>query len=135
MVTTQATAAQKTRAVRNLTEKVAQEAIDYARAARPAEEFTPDKFLEPDFVDDVFEYLLKEFPGLFVAHGADAVKAAVRHELGGQDPHWIRRHSPDRRRSLGQQALALFNGRNASEVARRLNVSRATVYRLLKQGR
>ena len=34
---------------------------------------------------------------------------------------------------LATQVLSLFNGRNATEVARCLNISRATVYRLLKQ--
>jgi DNA-directed RNA polymerase specialized sigma subunit len=34
---------------------------------------------------------------------------------------------------MARKALALFNGRNAREVARRLGISRPHVYRLLKQ--
>ena len=39
----------------------------------------------------------------------------------------------DRRLRTARQVLRLFNGCNATEVARELNVGRATVYRVLKQ--
>lgn len=132
-----ATTAQRTKAARKATEKAAQAAIDQARESAQAQgdpAFTPERFLEPDFVDQVFAYLLAEFPQLFSAEDPQRVKAAVRDELGGVHAGWVRR-APDegRRRQLGPQVLHLFNGRNATEVARRLRISRATVYRLLKQ--
>lgn len=130
-----ASSAQKTKAAQHTIERAAHVAIDRARESAQAGDtgaFKPERFLEPDFVDQVFDYLLSEFPHLFAGADAVAVKLSVRRELGGRDPGWVRRHE-QHRRSLGSQALALFNGRNATEVARRLKISRATVYRLLKQ--
>ena len=83
---------------------------------------------EVDFVDHVFTYLLREFPHLAGPQFAKA-KRAVREHLGGDRVYISRRTSE----ALAHQVLSLFNGRNASEVARSLNISRATVYRLLKQ--
>lgn len=54
--------------------------------------------------------------------------AKLRQEFGG-DRVYVRKDVTVVRR---ERALELFNGRNASEVARELGVSRATVYRLLK---
>lgn len=86
---------------------------------------------EPDFVDRIFEYLLQEFPQLAGEPGLADTKKALREEFNGEV------YVPQRSRSERQQqvdsVLALFNGRNATEVGRRLNVSRATVYRWLKQ--
>ncbi len=85
---------------------------------------------EPDLVDRIFDYLLAEVPE--IAACCDKVKTAVRTEFAGEQvyiadrPQWPRQ-------ALTQAVLSLFNGRNATEVARRLNVSRATVYRVLKQ--
>jgi Mor family transcriptional regulator len=81
-----------------------------------------------DFVDHVFTYLLREFPHLAGPQFAKA-KRAVREHLGG-DRVYISRRSSE---ALAHQVLSLFNGRNATEVARSLNISRATVYRVLKQ--
>lgn len=86
---------------------------------------------DPDFVDHVFAYLLKEFPHLAGPQFAKA-KRAVREELGGERVYVPSRSATDRQ-AMAHQVLSLFNGRNAREVARELNISRATVYRLLKQ--
>ena len=86
---------------------------------------------DADLVDRLFDYLLQLQPSL----AADpvqfaAMKVAVRDEFSGLRPYVRRRDKGDR---LAGQVLSLFNGRNATEVARCLNISRATVYRLLKQ--
>lgn len=85
---------------------------------------------EPDLVDRIFEYLLAEFPAL----GADAVglrraRAAVRAEFAGEEVYIPKRASVE----AAEEVLRLFNGRNANEIARRLGISRRTVYRYLKQ--
>jgi Mor family transcriptional regulator len=85
---------------------------------------------EPDFVDRIFEYLLSEFPQLAGPRLAE-IKQDVRHEFSG--PVYIPHTPPTARQQRAKEVLALFNGRNATEVARRLQISRATVYRLLKQ--
>lgn len=97
---------------------------------------TPPKELQalldahPDLVDRIFAYLLDEFPQL--AGDADAVmraQAAVRAEFAGEGAYIQKRTS----QALAAEVLRLFNGRNATEVARRLGISRRTVYRHLKQ--
>lgn len=85
---------------------------------------------EPDLVDRIFEYLLAEFPQL--AGDADRVEkaqAAVRAEFAGEEVYIQKRSSKD----IAAEVLRMFNGRNATEVARRLRIHRATVYRYLKQ--
>ena len=83
---------------------------------------------DPDFVDHVFAYLLKEFPHLAGPEFARAERA-VR-DLWGGERAYVR---GDKKQALAHQVLSLFNGANATAVARELNISRATVYRLLKQ--
>lgn len=85
---------------------------------------------EPDLVDRIFDYLLEEFPAL--AGDAAAVKraqTAVRAEFAGEEVYIQKRPSQD----VASEVLRLFNGRNATEIARRLGIHRATVYRYLKQ--
>ena len=90
---------------------------------------------EPDLVDRIFDYILSD-PAMAAAmrgmpsRAADPVddlKAAVRAEFRGEECYIAVR------KVQAAQVLALFNGRNASEVARRLDISRATVYRHIKQ--
>lgn len=90
---------------------------------------------EPDLVDRIFDYILSD-PAMAAAmrgmrsreaDPVDGLKAAVRNEFLGE-----RCYVTDRN-ATAEQILALFNGRNATEVARRLNISRATVYRHIKQ--
>lgn len=86
---------------------------------------------EPDFVDRIFDYLLAEFPQIAGPRVSEA-KRAVREQFGASEVY-VRSAASDERQQLVDSILALFNGRNATEVARRLQVSRATVYRVLKQ--
>lgn len=86
---------------------------------------------DPDLVDRIFEYLLAEFPHLAGPRFAQA-KRAVRSEFNGERVR-IGSPKPRDRADLVEATLAHFNGRNASEVARRLGIGRATVYRLIKQ--
>jgi DNA-binding transcriptional ArsR family regulator len=90
---------------------------------------------EPDLVDRIFDYILSD-PAMAAAmrgmrnRDADPVndlKAAVRAEFQGEECYIAGR------RVQAAEVLAQFNGRNASEVARRLDISRATVYRHIKQ--
>lgn len=85
---------------------------------------------EPDLVDRIFDYLLAEVPA--IAEKSDQLKAAVRAEFKGEECYIAGRPASARQETV-TQVLALFNGRNASEVARRLGISRAQVYRCLKQ--
>lgn len=90
---------------------------------------------EPDLVDRIFEYLLSEVPeiGAHVAGSRlQVAKQAVRDEFAGRRVYIPVRPADDAG-DLAATVLSLFNGRNATEVGRRLQISRATVYRLLKQ--
>jgi Mor family transcriptional regulator len=91
----------------------------------------------PDMVDRIFEYLLQEVPEM-LTHIAgtriEQAKQAVRDEFAGQEAY-IRVRTASTAEELAHQVLSLFNGRNATEVARKLQISRATVYRKLKQAR
>ncbi len=85
---------------------------------------------EPDLVDRIFDYILAELPE--VAACVAKHKAAVRAEFRGEDCYIAGRPATERQQTVAQ-VLSLFDGRNATEVARRLRISRATVYRILKQ--
>jgi DNA-binding NtrC family response regulator len=93
---------------------------------------------EPDLVDRIFDYILSD-PALAEAMqrvsqsapgpaGMAKLKTAVRAEFAGETVRIAKRPG-----NVHLQVLALFNGRNATEVARRLGISRATVYRVIKQ--
>ena len=96
----------------------------------PTPKLTARTKAEPDLVDRIFDYILAELPE--VAASIQKHKAAVRAEFKGEECY-IASRPPTARQQTTTQVLALFNGRNASEVARRLQISRATVYRVLKQ--
>lgn len=92
---------------------------------------------EPDLVDRIFAFLAQIQPEMF-GPGADLARAkrAVRDEFGGtgkRDGVYIRSARQERARETAAEVLRHFNGRNASEVARELGISRATVYRCIKQ--
>lgn len=89
-----------------------------------------ERFADQDLVDRIFDYVLELMPDL--AERSPEVKAAIREEFGAEK-QWVRTARHERRRHLASEVLRLFNGRNASEVARRLGISRAGVYRYLKQ--
>lgn len=85
---------------------------------------------EPDLVDRIFDYILAEFPQ--ISASVQKHKAAVRAEFKGEECYIAGKPATARQQQVSQ-VLALFNGRNASEVARRLQIGRTTVYRVLKQ--
>jgi len=107
---------------------------------RPASPTTPELDLlvaaEPDLVDRIFDYILAD-PAMSLALqkidvqvgecGVRKLKDAVRSEFAGEKV-WV-----NKREKVAQAVLRMFNGRNATEVARRLHISRATVYRVIKQ--
>lgn len=84
---------------------------------------------DQDLVDAIFEYIFVEFPE-FAARAA-ALKDATRKEFSGVLTYVPRRSNAERQRIV-HEVLSLFNGRNATEIARRLNIGRTTVYRILK---
>lgn len=88
---------------------------------------------EPDLVDRIFAFLAEIRPEMF-GPGANLAQAkrAVREEFGGFTAY-VRSCKRERSSELAAEVLQHFNGRNASEVARRLRISRATVYRCIKQ--
>jgi len=83
----------------------------------------------PDLVDAIFDYIVAEFPE--IRERAAELRAATREEFRGIETYIPQRSAADRKK-LMDDVLRLFNGRNATEVARRLNISRATVYRYIK---
>jgi transcriptional regulator of acetoin/glycerol metabolism len=86
--------------------------------------------LEPDLVDRIFDYLVALVPE--ISPRSPEIKTALREEFAGERAY-IRRHGPGQADPLTAEVLRLFNGRNATEVARVLAIGRATVYRKLKQ--
>ena len=86
-------------------------------------------FNNPDLVDAIFAYIFAEFPEL--AARINEMKDATRKEFSGIETY-IPRRSPAERDRIAGEVLSLFNGRNATEVARRLGIGRATVYRIIK---
>lgn len=85
--------------------------------------------LTPDLVDLIFDYVVAEFPEL--AQRAEELKVAARKEFRGEAAYIARRSETDRQKLVGD-IMATFNGRNATEIARRLKISRSTVYRIIK---
>lgn len=103
---------------------------------------------DPDLVDRIFEYILAEPAmaqavqavarlrpsGVSAEHALQQLKSAVRQEFNGERCY-ITAHPATERQEKVAQVLRLFNGRNATEVARRLQISRSSVYSYIKQAR
>lgn len=89
-----------------------------------------DLFEDADLVDAIFSFIEQEFPAL--ASRTAQLKEDVRREFSGIEVY-IPRRSSAARQQLSVEVLRMFNGRNATEIARRLNIGRATVYRIIKQ--
>lgn len=91
---------------------------------------------ESDLVDRIFDYLLDVVPALSSdAEKLAEAKAAVRDEFGGVDTYIRSGRSQARTEQSHRTArdvMSLFNGRNATEIARRLGIGRTTVYRIIK---
>lgn len=107
-----------------------------AVAATPAPTSSPTPVLdellkaEPDLLDRIFDYAVKLMPEL--AGKKEQIKRALRDEFAGERVY-IKKRGADAPDTVAKQVLGVFNGRNASEVARELGIGRATVYRKIKQ--
>ena len=84
---------------------------------------------DPDLIDSIFEFIAIEFPEM--REKAAELKQMARREFAGIETYIPRRPKAERDRVM-LEVMRLFNGRNATEVARRLNISRASVYRIIK---
>lgn len=85
--------------------------------------------IEPDILDKIFDYLRSEVD--IAPARLTQLETDLRRQMGKQR-QYVRSKS-SREPDIADEVLRLFNGRNASEVARRLGISRATVYRHCKQ--
>ncbi len=90
--------------------------------------------VEQDLVDRIFDYLLEQCPQIrnMQETELEKTKLAVRDEFGSSVTY-VRTSYKSRRSEITRQILTLFNGRNTTEIARRLQISRTTVYRIIKQ--
>ena len=84
-----------------------------------------------DLVDLIVGYVVRLEPSL--ASRSAEMEADLRAEYGGQRWYVESRRPVTDRQMRVREILALFNGRNATEVARTLRIGRATVYRAIKQ--
>jgi predicted transcriptional regulator YheO len=96
--------------------------------ATPSGEPPPGE--QADAVERIVELLSELLPEIVDSDRLRSLRQMIRDELAGDRPYFRKRPPMA---MLRLQVLEMFNGRNASEVARRLGISRATVYRLLKQ--
>lgn len=85
---------------------------------------------EADVIDRMIDYLRD----VLDADVLDQVRTDLRAEFAGESLYIPRVGQTERQKRVAA-VLRLFDGRNATEVARRLGISRATVYRVLKQAR
>lgn len=106
--------------------------VTMSRRPDPTPKLTSLLADNPDLVDRILDYVCTLVPEM--ANHARRVEAeqAVREHFGGTETY-IRSAAEIRRQQTARQVLQLFNGRNATEVARRLGISRSTVYRCIKQ--
>lgn len=102
--------------------------IDAAPAGR-ATVVTNELLADPDLIDRIVDYIVAELPEMSARAGA--LKELARREFAGDRTYIPRRSAADRERVV-ILVLELFNGRNATEIARRLKISRASVYRIIK---
>lgn len=85
---------------------------------------------DADIVDRLVQFLVQLDPALATRRAE--IETDLRAEFGG-DRWYVRAATETQRQARVRQVLQLFNGRNASEVARQLRIGRATVYRIIKQ--
>lgn len=101
---------------------------------KPAPQTEPPA--EPDLIDRAFDELARIAGPAIVNEQLDKARAQLRQEFGGQR-HYVKRVDTVERAQHHQRCAEIlaqhFNGRNATELARKLRIGRATVYRLLKQ--
>jgi len=90
---------------------------------------TTELLADPDLIDSIFAFIAIEFPEM--KERAAELKQMTRREFAGIETYIPRRPKAERDRIM-LEVMRLFNGRNATEVARRLKISRASVYRIIK---
>lgn len=84
-----------------------------------------------DFVECLLDLICTVKP--MTPDERNAASKAVRRHYGAEK-HYIAARGPDAdSAALASEVLAHFNGRNAREVARKLNIGKTTVYRKIKQ--
>lgn len=88
---------------------------------------------DPDLVDRMLDYMVAMVPEMADPQRRASTEHALRSEFGGQDRVYVRSAAAINREAITHKVLSMFNGRNATEIARCLKISRATVYRCLKQ--
>jgi hypothetical protein len=98
------------------------------RAAGQAKQQTHHREAEePDLVDKIVAFLSRVRPEL--KEQVQEVAQELRNEFGGRR-HYLRSDTSSERVVA---VMSAFNGRNATEVARELGISRAAVYRYIKR--
>jgi Mor family transcriptional regulator len=113
------------------------EATATAQVATSTEPRPVQETSQADMADDYNDLIARMVAYVITVEPALAKRRVqitddLRKEFGGERWYVPSRHKTDRQERIAA-ILATFNGRNASEVARKLNVSRATVYRVIKQ--
>lgn len=83
---------------------------------------------------DVLDRLMSKLQDLHPIPEKEAAElhAALREEFGGERSTIYKRSAAEKAKMVNT-ALRKLNGHNATEIARELGVSRATVYRYIKQ--
>lgn len=106
-------------------------------AATPPRHVLPPLFDDIDLVDRIFEMvaeMLSKRSASIPPQELEELKQDTREYFAGQQCY-IPKRSRTARQQRVRDVLSMFNGRNATEVARRCQTSRAEVYRIVKQGR
>ncbi|WP_343740456.1 helix-turn-helix domain-containing protein [Delftia tsuruhatensis] len=106
---------------------------DFLVPDRPMAVQSFDASFKSDLVDRVFEYLVELVPEIRssqvdLAHA----EAQIRREFAGQTAYIPARSANEKVRER-HRVLQLWDGNNVKEIARTLGISRATVYRHLRQ--
>ena len=86
---------------------------------------------DPDLIDRIIEMLRAEFPGL--ADDLVQYESDLRAEFAGDRSYIRGMPATDRQKRVSSVLGMLANGRNATTIARKLEISRPTVYRIIKQ--
>lgn len=76
--------------------------------------------------------IMAEFAKEVSKQMAESIEKRLRAEMAG-DRGYISSESTETREAKQDRARRMFNGRNATEIARELKIGRATVYRWLKR--
>lgn len=84
-----------------------------------------------DLVDRIIEMLQTDFPDM--AETLAAYESDIRAEFSGERCYIRGTPATDRQRRVSAVLGMLANGRNATTIARRLQIPRPTVYRIIKQ--